>query len=549
MTFIDQVLHVLKNDLRRFALPLLGIGGVIAIHIAGYWPTDGVGRMRAIVPIGFLPLGLGALAAVAVQRDSPFDDRAFWTTRPVDAAAMLWGKLAFVALLIVAPVGIEALWFAGLGAGRHLAPMLLDSTLLVAVVVCGAAACGSMTRSLRGGLASALAVFMVASLARRGTVLDLGSIEPGIRASQIFFERTAWVLIGVGVVSHQYLTRSTKRSLGIAAVAVLVGIPAMRLLQVDLTSPLVAEPAPVRDATWPHADDLELYLVNLRADQIRGFRGVSTQNGMMATFAFEGGSGAILGMTSSRSRIFRTGEGDAPPLEIQSPQPMTERLGWRFVRPSIDGMELAAGRRPVSTQIRAWIAVEDADGEDGILDQVRQGEQIALQMELDAFEPRVIATLSARPGARAELPGGDELIVQVLDASPRTLRAEVGRRWQPRHLLRPRVAAPLREEISFALRSRKYNEYIMDTGGRGVGRDYSLTGGARLSEPSRWLEFEARFAEGRDGEKLPDDWFEDVELVVLVAEYAGSFTKTITREITEWPRDQSPKTIDGYPPS
>lgn len=550
MTFLNQAIHLLKNDLLRFRLPLLAIGVIIGAHVSGFWPDSGMGGLGSRIPIGLLPLVLGALAVVAVQRDSPFDDRAFWTTRPVDPSAMLAAKLAFVSLLVAVPVAVEAIWFASLGAGSDVAPMMLDSAVLLAVVVFGAAACGAMTRSLRGGLASAVGLFVVASFVRRGIAMDLNSLETGVRVSQMFLERSAWVVIGLGVVTHQYLTRDTKRSLGLALLAITIALPLARKSSINLTTPLLAEHAPERTARWEHADDLELHLVNLRVDQHRGFNGPALRDGLAATIAFEGGSGALLSVTSSQSRIETAGADDVVPPPVPGRRAEAERLGWRFVRPSIEGMTLAAGRAPVSTQVRSWIAVNDHPrNPERVVDRVREGDHLILEIEFDAFEPRVVTTLEAATGATAALPDGEELIVQTVEASPRTIRVEVGHRWQARHLLAARVPAPLREELSFALRSRKYNEFIMDTGGSGRGRSYSVTGGATLFEPSRWLEFEAKFAEGRSGTRLPADWFEDVELVVLEAEYAGSFTKTITREIAEWPRGQVPVTVDGYPPS
>lgn len=550
MTFLGQALHVFKNDTRRFALPLLGIGFVMAAHIAGYWPGDGVGRVRSLIPVGLLPLALGALAAVAVQRDSPFDDQAFWTTRPVDPSAMLAAKLGFVALLIAVPIGIEAVWFVSLGAGRQVLPMLLDSTLLLSVVVCAAAGCGAMTRSLRGGLASALGVFVAASFVRRGVIMDWSTVEPGVRVSQVFLERTVWVALGIGLVGHQYLTRDSKRSLGIVAATILVALPLMRQLRVDIRGTTTAVATPVRSGEWAHAQDLELHLVSLRVDQHRGLEGPGMRDGLAATIAFEGGSGAILSVANSRSRVIGVGSGEVISPEIpEVSEADIGALGWRFFRPSIEGMVLAANRSPTSTQTRAWIAVDDADAPGHVLNRVREGKRLELEVDFDAFEPRVVASLDVRPESTVKLPDGGELVVHAVESSGRTIRMEVGHRWRTQHLLHRPSPSPLRGDISFALKSRQYNEFIMDTGGSGGGRRYSLTGGAVLIEPSRWLEFEARFAEERDGVRLPTDWFQDVELVVLEAEYAGSFTKKITREIPEWPTGPSPLRVDGYPPS
>jgi hypothetical protein len=205
-------------------------------------------------------------------------------------------------------------------------------------------------------------------------------------------------------------------------------------------------------------------------------------------------------------------------------------------------MSLAAGRLPVSMPARAWVAI----GESEALDWLREADRLSLSITFDAFEPEVLGRIPLEAGGLMEVPSGT-LVLRVVERSSRKVRVEVGHRWRVFRMLRTSDPDGFEERMSFALYSPRYEEFIMDTGGAGRGRRFSLTGGTTVLEPSRWLEFEAQFAERRDGPPLPDDWFDDVELVAVAARHAGSFTRTIEREIEEWPAGMVPVTVDGYP--
>ena len=538
MTFSQQAVHVFRHDVRRFFPALVAVVAYMGVVVSGVIPSDAVRPVRMAMPIGLLPLILGTLAAVVVQRDGPADEDAFWTTRPLRPGAVLFGKVAFIGIFFVGlPVLVQALWFAELGAGEPVGRLSGDAALHLGGTVAVAAAAGAVTRSLRGVLACALAAWLGASI--------LTSLGPASAPDTIgnwityrYLERWLWVVLGMGLLGHQYLTRRTRRTVGLGLVLVTVLVPAIRRAPIDLT---VDESAPVtalEHREWDGVGSVRIQLQTLRRDEYRQPGRPSTEPGIAATLGFEGGSGALMRITEIQTRV--TG-GDVDLAFTPPPVDRFQPMGSRFVRPALDGIQNAGGWTPASPSVRAWVAV----GDDQRIEELTSTNHLALTVSFDVIEPVVLGRMGSAPGATLNTPYGT-LVVRYSEKSSRKLRAEVGHRWSVSHMLRRDRSDPFHERISFAAYSPRYNEVIMDRGGSGGARTYSLTGGATLVEPSRWAEFEAVYAEGRDGLRLPADWFDDVEILVLDARYAGSFTRTIERDV-EWPTGRTEVRVDRRP--
>lgn len=346
MTLVQQVVHLLKNDARRFWPLIVGVCLFMTVQIAGFLPQGGVGRVGRVLPIGLFPLVLGVVAAIVVQRDSPFDDRAFWTTRPICPAAVLFAKLAFIGTFLVAlPVAVQAAWFGSLGAGAVLAPISADSALYLAGIVAVAAACGSVTRSLRGVLTFALVTWLGVSVLRSVITAPAVPAGAGIWSTRLYLEHWLWMLLGIGFLSHQYVTRKTVRTLVAGGMALLVGLPATRRSELDWSTEAQSLAEPTRPASWDGAQQVELYLVELRRGDRPRADGSGVDQGFGATISFLGGPGALFEVTRVESRAFgRDGElALSPPAGNGFP-----RMGSRFVRPGLPDMELAGGRVPAS---------------------------------------------------------------------------------------------------------------------------------------------------------------------------------------------------------
>jgi hypothetical protein len=135
-------------------------------------------------------------------------------------------------------------------------------------------------------------------------------------------------------------------------------------------------------------------------------------------------------------------------------------------------------------------------------------------------------------GIRGELPGGNAFLIDGVTRMPGRLIVQTRFRWSP-----PSVT----EEFVFALHSPRYRELLPSEGISHQGAQaYGFLRGGMLLEPRQPIPFSASFAEGRDGPPLPEDWFDDVELIVFRREPRGTFTREVSWDIEEWPMPGRP---------
>jgi hypothetical protein len=186
---------------------------------------------------GMISLATGAYAwllAVRIVHADPLDGTsAFWLTRPVTARVLLASKLALIVTLFLLLPAIAAVIIQasngvafGLACRSAIEWALTDAALLLPVVLVAA-----LTRDLaRVALAGCAALLIRTPGRGMGRFAAYASLElPSrgeLRYSAFLAALVLFVAIAVALIAHQYVTRRSRRTLGLAAAA----LPAVALV-------------------------------------------------------------------------------------------------------------------------------------------------------------------------------------------------------------------------------------------------------------------------------------------------------------------------------
>lgn len=528
MNFWRQILHVFRKDVLRLWPYLLGVSVVWVLHVRDGLPSLAtLGLSRLPVPLSLLPLLLGIGALLVVHEDSPADDRSFWPTRPLRPGATLAAKAAFIGLfLCVLPVVAQAIWFRSLGAEGPLFLPSLDSAVAVGSILAMFAAGAALTRTLQGFLGLALSFWLGVELLRVIATPDAPTYDYGVGVTRAYLQDLVWLAVGAGILSRQYVTRQTTRTLVLGAAAIVV------LLPVTMRSPLDFSIRPddeLERFAYALADSMEFGLVRLERDRTQMAGQLDGEAGIRAEIHPEPGVAARLDLREVASRVsgggidrgFRldpTGAGNWPPAMMMGSRPPGMRPFGRM-----------ALQEPRPNYVQPWIAV----GSEDELDQLSAAERLELTLSFDVYHPRVLGFMPPKAGARLKTPEGI-FEVEAVRWAAEGVRVDVSQRMGVVRALRVRPPFS-RDGTHFVIYNPERNEYLPANGGGGGGTGgLTLLGGAHFEHrmPS------SGFSPGPaldPGEEFPDDWFDDARVAIIGEEYAGSFTRTLTREVPEWP--------------
>lgn len=213
------------------------------------------------------------------------------------------------------------------------------------------------------------------------------------------------------------------------------------------------------------------------------------------------------------------------------------RVSASGLEPVIPGLEPAGGadRRPF---FLPSVFLPVADGTEEEIERLSAARRLEIQTTLDVYDWEVAGRFPAEPGAQLELDDGTFIRVESVRRSPGELGVQVGHRWLVAGPFLPWDASPdLREDLTFVVHSKPHAEFMIDTGNDLMPELRSLIGSTRLEERRGLLTFDARMAGyGRSGRPpLPEDWFDDIEIIVLERRLLGHVTRGFAWELDAWP--------------
>jgi hypothetical protein len=159
MTWLGQVLHVARKDLREEAWSLGAYLAVIAIAALAVFAPPGFTYTAVFAFIVFL---LGMIVAVAVvQSDSPTASDSFWGSRPIRPTAMLGAKVLLAALIVLVPSIVQGAALLAFDAnGGQAAFAIAHSAKVYALWLLAAMAIAALTRDIRTFIVAFAAIFV-----------------------------------------------------------------------------------------------------------------------------------------------------------------------------------------------------------------------------------------------------------------------------------------------------------------------------------------------------------------------------------------------------
>lgn len=541
MSFMGQVLHVFRKDVRRFWPALLGVGALMAVHrVVGLpLPADHVRALPGPIPV--FPLIFTIFTAILVQDHRM--DGSFWTTRPLSGLAILAGKAAFVGLfLCLVPVLVQVQWLVEMAGGGDVPTLVASSMLHQAAVLALVAAGAATTPSLGSFVALAVPVWL-------GSEALVGLLTPGFGfgpESEVVAARAAilllwgWLILGLVLLAHQFTTRRSLRTIlaGSVGLALLV-LGAFRIPLDVLPDPL----EPDRRYAYPHGDSIELRLASISSGIQLQPDGGSTAH-LHAQIVPEGGPGVMLRVSRARSVLHVDGRtfGSTSDGDIDFP-----RGAVLNARMAIDGIP-PAGRlgdeplRPNSTPVPLLHGPLDE------LEKLRPASRLDLQTSFDVHSMSIAAELPLKVGAVARIDEGT-VEIQEIRREGQAIQVSLAYRLAvsyPTHPLRH-----LRDPTSAALLNPSHHAYVPFYGGGGGPRPpdgvptQNFVGGSYLGESvaQRMVSLEDVAGEGPP---LPPGWLEDAVLLLTEPVYEGSFSRAFTVPLDSLP---APDRTLELPPS
>lgn len=540
MSFAGQVLHVFRKDVRRYWPALAGVGVLMGVHVFVGLDLPNAYRFALPQDIAIFSLLFGAITVLVVQSDSVVNDRAFWATRPLGPMSVLTAKALFIGVFLCAgPVAAQILWIEAVTELDSMASAVAHATLHQAAVLAIVALGAAVTPHIRAFLALGLAAWIASNVIAASSGASMAPFwHDGVGTTRVFLIRCIWLLVGVVMVLHQYRTRHARRTIALAALSFGVLLPLAHRSDLDLSSP--SPYAPAERHAYPDADSITFSPRSLQW-YTAGRVGDGSMVMLFADLRAEPGPAVLVGAATVESRI--SGGGVDRMFEV-------DPLRRPFVylsppgRPNVPGLR-PAGPEPSYPSRPAVTGIPLLSGAFDLVDELDDADRIEAQVRFDVFAPGIAQRVPPVVGARGRIGERSSFTVLEVDRASRSARYVI-------ELTEVRPALESRGDpyrpAALLLANRERGEYIRLSGGGGTDHEphristSPLVGGVVVTNMAIGWSFTAQMAERQgDGYRLPDDWFDDVELIILEPEYVGSFTRQVTLDVDTWPP------VDGRP--
>jgi len=483
----------------------------------------------ALVTVGYVQMVFGwLLAARIVHADPLHNDAAFWLTRPMSARALLAAKLLLIgtAFLLLPCLGAAAIAAAngvrGMVLLRFVGERLaLDTAMLLPVVVI-ATVTRDLARVVLVGVVAGLIYGVVHLIAMSPFpwVIDAHAHRHGMAmASGLLMAMGVSISASLLLIWHQFVTRQTKRTLALGAVAVVIAVAAGDFWPWSFWSAthfqLPAVDARVFDATAVRVSLADSDL--RRGVASRGHidtRGLVRVDGVPAGWVVR----VLYGESRLRfppeptiysSAVRDISWGDDTATGGDAKLALERALGTRIVNSPTGGV----GWRLFFGGFAAHLL----DLPEAVFQPKQNvpGEYDAT-IRLAAMRAQIGATIPLAPGASGHFRSVEVTIVAVN-------RPKSGGVVQVRET-RPRLFLPWNEpDVLMVLRNRRTGESLF------LRRDRQSTPGFGLA--ARDLKLERARLEVADRPAPPRvidvEWMADAELVMVTLETVGSFEKQV----------------------
>lgn len=540
MSWTAQAIHVFRKDVRRLWPGLVGVAVVLGLGVLNLLPD----RLGPPLRVDVIPLVLALAAVFLVRQDTPATDRDLWPTLPLHAGAVFTAKLAFMSLLLVlVPVTVEALWLRVLHPRLPLAPVAGGSIVHLFAVLSLAALGASVTRSLRELVLLVVATWVgmrVLEVLLRAADVAVGyALVPRQAESQAVLAVTCSLVLG-----YQFRTRRTSRSL-VLGLSMLLLLPWLPLEGRSSDQPRIPPTESTSTRQIDQPVDARIHLDELTRNGPWLLGPPRPEAHVSARAGIEAEPGTSVQVTRVATRLVGPEIDDSFTFSSIPPfGPSSEGL-----RPVIADLK-PAGRLPGLLRSTHFLPLAEGTKED--IDGLAGARRLELTATLEVHDWVEVGRVATAPGAVLELGEGASIHVRSVRLSGEELNVRVGIRWRvssPFYSQERRVQPD--RDLSFVLHSEAYREFLIDMGGQLRPETRSLIGSTRLEELQALLTFDARMAgSGVAGRpSLPEDWFDDVEIIVLERQVRGHVTKGFAWELDAWPGELSPARIgrEGAP--
>ena len=265
--------HIVWKDARRLRWPLAAWVGLIVVQLLiGAWMVARAGvdlelanRLAELHPILFRAELISAYLMVAwlVHEDLVVGIRSHWMTLPISGLRLCVAKLTALALFFwVLPCVLALPWWLACGIGaREIAGLTIQTMVLHAAVTLPALSIAVLTdnwtRFITWTLVLVFALVTGLAVSSATANAESGLISGGIRLSRVLLVLGIWLATIVGVTVHQFLTRRTGRSIGIAATGVVGAVAVLGGWSYDFSPRLRQVLAPRDVPVWHNAIHVE----------------------------------------------------------------------------------------------------------------------------------------------------------------------------------------------------------------------------------------------------------------------------------------------------
>ena len=270
---MNLVWHIVRKDARRLRWPLAAWAGLIVVQwLIGLWMVTRADfdlelakRLAVLQPVLLGAQWIAAYLMVAwlVHEDLVIGVRSHWMTLPISGWRLCAAKFLALALFFwVLPCLLTLPWWLACGFGLPVIAGLMGQAMVLHAAVTlpalpVAVLSDNWTRFLTWTLVLVIAVItgVVATMAQ----MNLGyvSLSNGIWQSRVVLVIFIWLMTIAGVTVHQFLTRRTERSIGIAATGVVGALAVLGGWSHDLSPGLRRVLAPMEAPLWHNAIHVE----------------------------------------------------------------------------------------------------------------------------------------------------------------------------------------------------------------------------------------------------------------------------------------------------
>jgi len=535
--------HLVWHDARALRVTLMVWVGTLALQIGvvAVGPTFvGSGNDRADLNVsqGVIVIRLAMtviLTALIFQRDTTVGTTAFWLTRPIPRATMWTAKVTGLAVwCLLLPAILAWALFVALGlspgnAWRAAAQLLVEQTLLVAYAGMAASLTATLAHFVVAGLAGFTAVYFLTLWARAWRDALPTVTLPGPDA--IFFTWAGSVIAGaVAVSAIQYITRRR-------FVAWTLAVACLILAQGSLvffrnTPPF--DPALWSSRTYTPPADAEVRLGDNVGDEpvsIRGSTGQLAPGRALSAnvYAVSSSDTDALEPVAVQSSVATTTGQLATTIQWSESQ---RRGTWWVSRPAgLDDQPYRSMRAalgvdtlwlPDSASVPVFqVYLAEWPVEAYHVFAEKGGGILRAEVVVKAYRYRVGGTMPLREGASDALPDR-RLRITSIARTPRGIVVTV----------RTAFVSPFDVNVSrqgavqYVLRNQTRREALFFTDQQAS--NTFLTLGTTQFGPGtglRRFEFDSQLpSNGKIA--LTNDWIKGAELVVLVPQYLGMFTRS-----------------------